>query len=310
MSENTELFDIIFENQFFVECNLKMFDKNWEEIFKDLYSQNINFYKGLVGESHFNLMLKIVGNYYRNINEIKSENELIYKYLKNIPEIKFELKTRIKSLNSILEKMLKMQDITKIYDIDASTIILTEYEGKNILKLSDEKQLQIFENIINKIDIFYSSFKFYPTDYGNNYVKTAKVGKILEMKVKEQYLFDLNTSELPRYFSFHKSYENVEKNRIKEIHINTWETEKAIKGNTTLNHYLYKPCKIDDFLIFNVPKHLDIFNNQVLEYNLIEGFDYNFYNQISFDTYLEKLKYADITNNITKKLRIKQKIKC
>ena len=130
-----------------------------------------------------------------------------------MPDIKFKLKTRIKSINSILGKMKKIKDTNKIYDIDALTIILTEYRGENILSLSDEKQLQIYNYVIKKIESFYSNLNFYPADYGNNYIKTPKVGKVLNMKVKEQYFFDLNTNEIPRYFSLHKSYENIKENR-------------------------------------------------------------------------------------------------
>ena len=295
MSIETELFNNIFEKQFFIECNSIKLNKNWEYIFQDLYLKNINNYEGVFGELDLNEILKIVKKYYQNINRIRNENQLLYEYLKNIPEIKFELKTRIKSLNSILDKM---KENNKIYDIDASTIIITEYRGKDILKFKDEKQLEIFEEIINQINIFYSSIKFYPTNYGNDYIKLPKIGKVLDMQVKEQYFFDLSTNEIPRYFSLHKSYENIKENRIKEIHINTLETEKAIRGNTTLNHYIYKPCKINRFLVFNVPKHLDICDDCIFEYNLIDGFEYNFYNQISFNTYLHKLKYIGTTNNV------------
>lgn len=305
MSIETELFNGIFENKFFIECN-SFKDNKWEDIFQDLYLKNRKHYEDFLGKSHLEEILKIVKKYYQNINQIRNENQLLYEYLKNISGIKFKLKTRLKSLNSILEKIIKMKDVNKIYDIDASTIIITEYREEDISKLKDEKQLKIFQDIIRKIDIFYSSIQYYPTNYGNDYLKRPKVGKVLNMKVKEQYFFDLNTNEIPRYFSLHKSYENTKEDRIKEIHINTWETEKAIRGNTTLNHYIYKPCPLDKFLIFNVPKHLDILDDCILEYDLIEGFDYNFYNQISFNEYLSKFY---ITNNVIEKAINQVKIK-
>lgn len=298
MSIETGLFNDIFENKFFRECNSLKYNKNWEDIFRDLYIKNIKNYQGCLEKEDLERILKKVKKYYQNINQIRYENRLLYEYLMNIPEIKFKLKTRIKSLNSILGKIIKNKEINKIYDIDAATIIITEYNGEDISKLKDEKQLEIFQNIIRKIDVFYSNIDYYPTNYGNDYIKTPKVGKVLNMKVKKQYFFDLNTNEIPRYFSLHKSYENIKDDRIKEIHINTWETEKAIRGNTTLNHYVYKPCPLDKFLIFNVPKHLDIWDDCILEYDLIEGFDYNFYDQISFDEYLSKL---NMSNNVIEK---------
>ena len=298
MNIETGLFNDIFENEFFRECNSLKYNKNWEDIFRDLYIKNIKHYQGCLEKEDLDKILKKVKKYYQNINQIRYENQLLYEYLKNILEIKFKLKTRIKSLNSILGKIIKNKEINKIYDIDAATIIITEYNGEDISKLKDEKQLEIFQNIIRKIDVFYSNIDYYPTNYGNDYIKTPKVGKVLNMKVKKQYFFDLNTNEIPRYFSLHKSYENTKEDRIKEIHINTWETEKAIRGNTTLNHYVYKPCPLDKFLVFNVPKHLDILDDCILEYDLIEGFDYNFYNQISFNEYLSKL---NISNNVIEK---------
>lgn len=298
MNIETGLFNDIFENEFFRECNSLKYNKNWEDIFRDLYVKNIKHYQGCLEKEDLDKILKKVKKYYQNINQIRYENQLLYEYLKNIPEIKFKLKTRIKSLNSILGKIIKNKEINKIYDIDAATIIITEYMGKDISRLNDKKQLKIFQYIIKKIDIFYSSIGYYSTNYGNDYIKTPKVGKVINMKVKEKYFFDLNTNEIPRYFSLHKSYENIKDDRIKEIHINTWDTEKAIRGNTTLNHYVYKPCPLDKFLIFNVPKHLDIWDDCILEYDLIEGFDYNFYNQISFNEYLSKL---NISNNVIEK---------
>lgn len=310
MSLEKKLFYNIFEEEFFTECNTRINNENWKDIFENLFFENINSYESFFEKAQIIKILNNVKKYYNHMNDIRYENQLLYEFLKSIPDIKFKLKTRIKSINSIFEKVRKTKAFGKIYDIDALTIILTEYRGKNILNLNDNKQLEIYDYLIKKIDVFYSNLNFYSADYGNNYIKTPKIGKVLDMKVKKQYMFTLNSNEIPRYFSFHKTYENFKSNRIKEIHINTWETEKAIKGNTTLNHYIYKPCKIDEFLIFNVPKHLDILNNHILEYNLIEAFDYNFYNQISFDTYLEKLKYVNTRNNTTKKLPIKQKIKC
>ena len=233
MSIETGLFNDIFENEFFRECNSLKYNKNWEDIFRDLYIKNIKNYQGCLEKEDLEKILKKVKKYYQNINQIRYENQLLYEYLKNILEIKFKLKTRIKSLNSILGKIIKNKEINKIYDIDAATIIITEYNGEDISKLKDEKQLEIFQNIIRKIDVFYSNIDYYPTNYGNDYIQTPKVGKVLNMKVKEQYFFDLNTKEIPRYFSLHKSYENTKEDRIKEIHINTWETEKAIRGNTT-----------------------------------------------------------------------------
>lgn len=298
MSLEKELFNSIFEEEFFTECNTRIINENWKKIFENLFLENIKYNEKFFEKSQIIKILDTVKKYYNHVNDIRHENQLLYEFLKTIPDVKFKLKTRIKSINSILGKMRKMKDYSKIYDIDALTIILTEYRGENILNLSDEKQLEIYNYVINKIESFYSNLNFYPADYGNNYIKSPKIGKVLNMKVKEQYLFDLNSNEIPRYFSFHKSYENIKCNRIKEIHINTWETEKAIRGNTTLNHYIYKPCKIDDYLIFNVPKHLDIFDDCILEYNLIGGFDYNFYNQISFDEYLSKL---NMSNNVIEK---------
>lgn len=298
MSLEKELFNSIFEEEFFTECNTRIINENWKQIFENLFLENIKYNEKFFEKSQIIKIIDTVKKYYNHVNDIRHENQLLYEFLKTIPDVKFKLKTRIKSINSILGKMRKIKDYSKIYDIDALTIILTEYRGENILNLSDEKQLQIYNYVIKKIESFYSNLNFYPADYGNNYIKTPKVGKVLNMKVKEQYFFDLNTNEIPRYFSLHKSYENIKENRIKEIHINTWETEKAIRGNTTLNHYVYKPCPIDKFLIFSVPKHLEIWDDCILEYDLIEGFDYNFYNQISFNEYLSKL---NMSNNVIEK---------
>ena len=293
MSLVKELFNSIFEEEFFTECNTIISNEKWKNVFENLFLENINYYQNFFEKTQIIEILNTVEKYYNHLNEIRYENQLLYEFLKNMPDIKFKLKTRIKSINSILGKMKKIKDTNKIYDIDALTIILTEYRGENILSLNDEKQLKIYNYVIKKIESFYSNLNFYPADYGNNYIKSPKIGKVLNMKVKEQYMFNLNSNEIPRYFSLHKSYENVKENRIKEIHINTWETEKAIRGNTTLNHYVYKPCPIDKFLIFNVPKHLEIWDDCILEYNLIGGFHYNFYNQISFDEYLSKLNMSN-----------------
>lgn len=298
MSLEKELFNSIFEEEFFTECNTRIINENWKQIFENLFLENIKYNEKFFEKSQIIKIIDTVKKYYNHVNDIRHENQLLYEFLKTIPDVKFKLKTRIKSINSILGKMRKIKDYSKIYDIDALTIILTEYRGENILNLSDEKQLEIYNYVINKIESFYSNLNFYPADYGNNYIKSPKIGKVLNMKVKKQYFFDLNTNEIPRYFSLHKSYENIKDDRIKEIHINTWETEKAIRGNTTLNHYVYKPCPLDKFLIFNVPKHLDIWDDCILEYDLIEGFDYNFYNQISFNEYLSKL---NISNNVIEK---------
>ena len=46
MRIETELFNDIFENEFFRECNSLKYNKNWEEIFQDLYIKNIKYYQG------------------------------------------------------------------------------------------------------------------------------------------------------------------------------------------------------------------------------------------------------------------------
>lgn len=286
MNIEKEIFNVVFNEDFFSKCNIKIENKNWKNIFEKLFVENMNYYKKVLKEPQYKKMLNEIKKYYDNVNEIRNENQLLYEFLKSIPNIKFLLKTRIKSVNSIFEKKLKMQEDTRIYDIDAVTIILTEYNGENILKLNDGEQLKAYNYVINKIDSFYSKLNFYSAEYGNNYVKNPKIGKIINMNVMKKYLFDLNSNEIPRYFSLHKCYQNIFKDRIKEIHVNTLETEKAIKGNTTLNHYIYKPFKSDVFLIFFVPNHLDIYDDCIYDYNLVESFDYNFYNKICFDKYL------------------------
>lgn len=290
MKTEIKLFNTVFNENFFLECNSKVKNDNWEKVFEKLFFENINYYKCSFDKIQFNKILKTIEIYYQNMNQIRTENQLLYDFLKDISNIKFILKTRIKSINSIFEKIIRKNESIDINDIDASTIILIEYNGEDILKLDDKRQLRIYNEVMDKIQCLYANLEFYPIIDGNNYTKNPKIGKIIDIEAKPQYRYRLNSNEIPRYFSLHKTFKNIENNRKKEVHINSWEAEKSIRGNTTLNHYIYKPFKIDKFLIFYIPNHWDIWDDCILDYNLVESFDYNFGNKIYFENYLFGLK--------------------
>ena len=81
MNIKKELFNAVFDNVFFTECNNKIKNKNWEKKFKSIFLKNMKYYKKILGKSNFDEILNIIRHYYNNIDEIRYENELLYEFL-------------------------------------------------------------------------------------------------------------------------------------------------------------------------------------------------------------------------------------